>query len=222
MAELYAGKLKTFAADRRGLGSQGLFSAVSGRWAVVVLHRRAAARCRWTRHRRCCRDACRTSASKSDHEAKLEALARQDPLTGLANRMVLEERVRYRAVAGCAHTSACSRLLSWTWITSSRSMTQMGHAVGDALLIELAKRLLADGTRRPIPLPAIGGDEFVIVLTEPDSRDAVESACSQRIIDTVRATVRSGRALRAALAAVSASRSIRSTARITRKPIARR
>ena len=116
------------------------------------------------------------------YEAKLEALARQDPLTGLANRMVLEERVRY-ALSQAARTK---RLLALAFMDLDHFKPindQMGHAVGDALLVELAKRLLAS-VRDVDTVARVGGDEFVILLTEIDSRDAVESAV-RRIIDTV-------------------------------------
>ena len=122
--------------------------------------------------------------SKQKHyEVQLKALARQDPLTGLANRMVLEERINLALSQAARH----KRLLALAFLDLDHFKPindAMGHAVGDALLVELAKRLLTM-VRASDTVARIGGDEFVIVLAEPESREAVEGVM-QRIIETVR------------------------------------
>lgn len=121
--------------------------------------------------------------SKQKHyQAQLEASARQDPLTGLANRMVLEERLKL-ALAQAARNK---RLLALAFMDLDRFKPindEMGHAVGDALLVELARRLTAT-VRETDTVARFGGDEFVIVLAEPESVEAVECVV-RRIIDVV-------------------------------------
>ncbi|EXI79013.1 MAG: Cyclic di-GMP phosphodiesterase Gmr [Candidatus Accumulibacter appositus] len=122
--------------------------------------------------------------SKQKHyEVQLEALARHDSLTGLANRMVLEERLSLALSQAARH----KRMLALAFLDLDHFKPindAMGHAVGDALLVELAKRLRAM-VRTADTVARIGGDEFVIVLAEPESREAVEGVI-KRIIETVR------------------------------------
>jgi diguanylate cyclase (GGDEF)-like protein len=60
---------------------------------------------------------------------------------------------------------------------------EMGHAAGDALLCELATRLTA--TVRDVDTVArVGGDEFVVVLSAPESVEAIEGVV-RRIISAV-------------------------------------
>lgn len=122
-------------------------------------------------------------SKQKQYAAELEARARQDPLTGLANRMVLEERLKLALSQAARH----KRLLALAFMDLDRFKPindQLGHAVGDALLVELARRLTAT-VREADTVARVGGDEFVIVLSDPESLDAVEYVV-RRIIDVVR------------------------------------
>ena len=92
----------------------------------------------------------------------LAEAAQHDPLTGLANRRLLEERL-CRALAG-----GPARPLAIHYLDLDRFKPvndQFGHAVGDALLKAVVGRL--EGLSRPGDLVArLGGDEFVVLQAD--------------------------------------------------------
>lgn len=100
----------------------------------------------------------------------LERRARTDPLTGLDNRRTV-----------LAHLT---RLLQGPGLTAvlycdvdcfKRVNDTLGHAAGDALLIEVARNLAA--VLRPTDHAGrLGGDEFVLVLEDVDPEVALEVA----------------------------------------------
>ena len=116
------------------------------------------------------------------YEARLESQARQDLLTGLANRRVLEERLKL----ALAQAARDERMVAVAFLDLDRFKPindEMGHAAGDALLCELAKRLTA-AVRDVDTVARVGGDEFVVVLSAPESVAAVEGVI-RRIISAV-------------------------------------
>jgi diguanylate cyclase (GGDEF)-like protein len=92
----------------------------------------------------------------------LAEAAQHDPLTGLANRRLLEERL-CQALAG-----EPIRPLAIHYLDLDRFKPvndQFGHAVGDALLKAVVGRL--EGLSRPGDLVArLGGDEFVVLQAD--------------------------------------------------------
>jgi diguanylate cyclase (GGDEF)-like protein len=140
----------------------------------------------------------------------LESQARQDLLTGLANRRVLEERLKL----ALSQAARDERVVAVAFIDLDRFKPindEMGHAAGDALLRELATRLTA--TVRDVDTVArVGGDEFVVMLSAPESVEAVEGVV-RRIITRSAARSKSPD-VRCRWAAASGSRCIRRTARI--------
>lgn len=98
----------------------------------------------------------------ADNTAALEKIAMFDPLTGLANRNLLQQQLR-AALAGLPQHSGYVGLLfldldKFKTINNSRS-----HATGDLLLIETAQRLqsLCEGDE---VVCRFGGDEFALVM----------------------------------------------------------
>ncbi len=94
-------------------------------------------------------------------EHRLDAMASHDPLTGLPDRRIFEDRLR-SALAGVEGSSGSVAVLAFD-VDRFRSVTdRFGHAVGDALLCELARRMtevLAPGTT----LARLAGDGFVVL-----------------------------------------------------------
>ncbi|WP_237494675.1 bifunctional diguanylate cyclase/phosphodiesterase [Modestobacter sp. L9-4] len=108
-------------------------------------------------------------------EARLAHQANHDPLTGLPNRTLLADHVIDHFTPGGGGRLACIFLDLDDFKVVNDSL---GHAAGDELLVEVARRLRA--TVRPGDLVArFGGDEFVVVAEDVDEDDAV--ALAERI-----------------------------------------
>ncbi|MGA8260781.1 MAG: EAL domain-containing protein [Arenicellales bacterium] len=117
--------------------------------------------------------------SKED-EKRIQRLAFYDPLTELANRRLLMDRLG-RALAFSTRNQTCGAVLMLDFDHFKVLNDTRGHAAGDTLLAEAAKRLKS-GVRESDSVARIGGDEFVVVLEglDPDenvaSNDAVRRA----------------------------------------------
>lgn len=94
--------------------------------------------------------------------ASLAERAVRDPLTGLANRTLLEERLR-ASLARDARTGASTGVLFLDLDGFKSVNDRHGHAVGDAVLCAVAKRLSA-AVRPSDTVGRLGGDEFVVLV----------------------------------------------------------
>jgi diguanylate cyclase (GGDEF)-like protein len=108
---------------------------------------------------------------------RLAALAQRDPLTGLANRALLHERLHDASSADEPILVLAVDIDGFKPVNDSH-----GHAAGDALLIEIAQRL-ESCIRNGDTAARTGGDEFTLVL--PRSGRERGSAIAQRILDAV-------------------------------------
>ncbi|HUR14848.1 MAG TPA: EAL domain-containing protein [Mycobacteriales bacterium] len=95
-------------------------------------------------------------------EAQLRALARHDPLTGLANRTLLHERLSH-ALRKRRPVSEPLGLLCLDLDGFKPVNDTYGHAIGDLVLQQVAERLLA-GVRTGDTVSRLGGDEFAVLL----------------------------------------------------------
>jgi diguanylate cyclase (GGDEF)-like protein/PAS domain S-box-containing protein len=116
-------------------------------------------------------------------EAALTRQALHDPLTGLANRTLLNDRVEH-ALAGRQRTNEPVSLLMLDLDEFKQVNDTLGHAAGDAVLVEVATRL-----RRCIrvgdTVARMGGDEFALVL--PGADEAGATVVADRILGELEA-----------------------------------
>ena len=103
-------------------------------------------------------------------EAELSHRALHDPLTGLANRTLLTERLR--AVLGRRGRHAHPSHLFFLDLNGFKEVNdRFGHAAGDTVLIQLAHRIV--GLLRTDDTAArVGGDEFVVLCEDIAPRHA--------------------------------------------------
>ncbi|WP_426416380.1 EAL domain-containing protein [Aestuariirhabdus sp. LZHN29] len=92
----------------------------------------------------------------------IEKLAFSDPLTGLENRQLFQEKLQ-QALLNCQRSATQIALLFLDIDNFKRINDSLGHRAGDQLLTQVATRIKAcvrtsDGVAR------IGGDEFTILL----------------------------------------------------------
>lgn len=115
-------------------------------------------------------------------EDDLRHRALHDPLTGLANRVLLLDRIA-QAQARARRTQNQLRLLYLDLDGFKAVNDRHGHAAGDRLLVAFATRLLAS-VRRGDTVARLGGDEFVIVCEDCDEQVAAEVA--ERVLRAAR------------------------------------
>ncbi len=97
-------------------------------------------------------------------------LARRDQLTGLANRLALEEQLNIRFARTSKFTSTLLGIFDlddFKWINDS-----FGHAVGDSIISQFANRVKNQIGESGF-VARIGGDEFVVILDNVNDEDAM-------------------------------------------------
>ncbi|MFN7056742.1 putative bifunctional diguanylate cyclase/phosphodiesterase [Hyphomonas sp.] len=105
-------------------------------------------------------------------EDRIARMAHFDSLTGLANRMTAQDKVR-EAFEQRVNPAACKALLlmdldNFKWVNDT-----LGHPAGDELLRQVSGRLKA--LCQPDDFMArLGGDEFALIVERP-SEDALET-----------------------------------------------
>lgn len=103
-----------------------------------------------------------------------------DPLTGLANRMLLADRLTV-ALRLAERTGERVAVLFFDLDDFKRVNDTLGHAAGDTLLKAVAERLGETG-RASDTLGRLGGDEFVLVLSGAVD-DVSAQAAAARVLD---------------------------------------
>ena len=118
-------------------------------------------------------------------------LAYYDALTGLPNRMLLQDRAEQALQkAQRAHARVAMLLLD---LDNFKSINDsVGHSVGDAVLKRVAQRL-RESSRAIDTVSRQGGDEFVILLPEVQRFDAIGDFV-ERLLTTIAAPIELGNA----------------------------
>lgn len=119
-----------------------------------------------------------------------EENSRTDPLTGLPNRRGAERVMSARAAEGARFAVMAIDLDHFKAINDSE-----GHAAGDAVLAEVARRLLAVLGEGDM-VARIGGDEFLAIIVSAADRDGL-TALGDELIAALSAPIpHEGKALR--------------------------
>ena len=110
-------------------------------------------------------------------EQELRFLAHHDPLTKLTNRSLFNDRL---ATALRAARQQQRRLaLLFLDVNDFKGINDVhGHAAGDRVLCTIARRL-QDSVQEADTVARIGGDEFIVLLTDVPSEDAVYEVVEQ-------------------------------------------
>ena len=112
-------------------------------------------------------------------EEELRQAALYDPLTRLPNRRLLRDRIEHALVLRARrHTGVAALFVDLDGF--KRINDTFGHDVGDAVLVEIARRL-SECVRRSDTLARYGGDEYVMLLEELVSPEQA-AAIGQRVL----------------------------------------
>jgi diguanylate cyclase (GGDEF)-like protein len=116
-----------------------------------------------------------------EQQARLEHQALHDPLTGLANRVLLLDRIQH-ALESSARRPTTAALLFMDLDYFKNVNDVSGHSAGDQLLLGVARRIQA-AIRPSDTIARLGGDEFVVLCE--DLVDPVEEgvAVAERIAE---------------------------------------
>ena len=126
------------------------------------------------------------AASLKAANTELSRIALHDSLTGLPNRVLLEDRLEH---ALGAHTASGRHFaLLFMDLDGFKAVNDtLGHHQGDALLCETARRLLGC-VRQDDTVARLGGDEFVLILenlSEPEDAATVAEKLIRAISEPV-------------------------------------
>ncbi len=117
----------------------------------------------------------RDITERKQYEVKLHRLAHYDPVTGLINRTLIEDRARHAIVRAKRYKTA----MAFIYLDLDRFKginDTLGHHVGDKLLRAASSRMQS-ALRDNDTLGRLGGDEFLILAEDiNDSNDAEKIA----------------------------------------------
>lgn len=129
----------------------------------------------------------RDITQRKQMEDQVRRLAFYDPLTQLANRRLLNDRLSLAMAQ--SKRSGCHGALVFLDLDNFKPLNDVhGHDVGDALLVEVANRLKAC-VRETDTVARFGGDEFVVLVSELMTDQAESQAQAQHIADKIHTTL---------------------------------
>ncbi len=119
--------------------------------------------------------------------AAFEEEATHDAMTGLANRKLFYDRLRQALLRAKRYDTKFGLL--FVDLDNFKTVNDLyGHQIGDALLSEVARRLL-DNVREADTVARAGGDEFLVLLGEVGSRldcqaaaDKIQASLQEKVV----------------------------------------
>jgi len=117
------------------------------------------------------------------YERRLHHLAHHDPLTGLANRTLLQDQLK-GAIETALADGGLGALAFLDLDNFKHINDNFGHEAGDAVLQEMATRLKRN-MREHDTVARVGGDEFVLVIKDQPSAGHVAD-----LVERIRRSVR--------------------------------
>jgi diguanylate cyclase (GGDEF)-like protein len=116
------------------------------------------------------------------NEQRLKSQAYTDPLTGLANRLLLTDRFRQTAERNKRNRTEFAVLM--VDLNSFKVINDtLGHAAGDHVLKTVGRRLAA-AVRASDTVARLGGDEFVLIVESFNHPDEL-LLIGRKLIDTI-------------------------------------
>jgi diguanylate cyclase (GGDEF)-like protein/PAS domain S-box-containing protein len=116
------------------------------------------------------------------HEQQLQHIAYHDALTGLANRLLLSDRLS-QAITRAYRSGKMLAVLYLDLDSFKPINDNFGHEMGDRVLVEVAHRL-SNSLRGSDTVARLGGDEFVALVADiPDLSECELTA--QRLLDSI-------------------------------------
>jgi len=127
---------------------------------------------------------CIDITERHEMEETARRLAFYDPLTKLPNRRLLSDRLG-QAMAASKRKSVYGALVFLDLDNFKPLNDRHGHAVGDLLLAEVARRIV-QCVRETDTVARFGGDEFVVLLGELDADETESLAHTGQVAEKIR------------------------------------
>ena len=124
-----------------------------------------------------------TDMTEQKHaEQRISHIAHHDSLTGLANRLLFNDRLGQAISIAKRHKRQLALL--YLELDKFKPVNDiLGHDAGDQLLIQVASRL-REQVRASDTVARIGGDEFTVILNDIPRREGVASV-ARKIIGAI-------------------------------------
>jgi diguanylate cyclase (GGDEF)-like protein/PAS domain S-box-containing protein len=123
-------------------------------------------------------------SQQKEQEMELQRLASYDPLTGLPNRSLLNDRMQQSMAL--ARRNGAALAVCYMDLDGFKAINdRLGHDVGDELLIQVAGRL-RQLLRGYDTASRLGGDEFLLLISNIDDVDTC-SSLMQRVLEALSA-----------------------------------
>jgi len=127
----------------------------------------------------------RDITQRKQADAQIRQLAYYDTMTGLPNRLLLQDKLSSHVRK--AMRKQVGGALLFIDIDNFKTLNDTyGHDVGDALLVEVAKRI-RQSVRRLDTVSRLGGDEFVVVLDSLHYDSAQAEKQARRVCEKIMA-----------------------------------